>query len=81
MPLPWPPTSAKRLIGEQIDRMYAFLPMPLKEGRQVSFLVKRDAGWERIYSSLLGDVLDSWILDGADRCLMQLWISKVEGSI
>jgi hypothetical protein len=49
--------------------------MPLKEGRQVSFLAERDAGWERIYFSLLGDVLGSWILDGADRCLMQLWIS------
>ena len=49
--------------------------MPLKEVGQVSFLVERDAGWERIYFSLLGNVLDSWILDGADGCLMQLWIS------
>jgi hypothetical protein len=48
--------------------------MPLKEVGQASFLVERDAGWERIYFSLLGDVWDSWILEGADRCLMQLWI-------
>jgi hypothetical protein len=44
--------------------------MPLKEVGQVSFLVERDAGWERIYFSLLGDVLGSWILDGAGKCLI-----------
>jgi hypothetical protein len=44
--------------------------MPLKEVGQVSFLVERDAGWERIYFSLLSDVLGSWILDGAGKCLI-----------
>jgi hypothetical protein len=44
--------------------------MPLKEMGQASSLAEGDAGWERIYFSLLGDVLGSWILDGADRCLI-----------
>ena len=42
--------------------------MPLKEMGQAPSLAERDVG-------LIGDVLDSWILDGADRGLMQLWIS------
>jgi hypothetical protein len=47
--------------------------MPLKEMGQASSLAERDVGWGK--NLLIGDVLDSWILDGADRCLMQLWIS------